>query len=423
MLRKHPEQLGQPLFSFWGELIEQGFPAMVDEVMIHGRSVTVENAYYEVRRAPYSTKASPDLRSQHTHENDGLRAQEGYYNFTLLPILDATGGVAGVLYEGVETTPNVIGERRLSTILRIDDRSSDVTTLKEIWKAVLDGLNHNVQDVPFAFLYSSTDGPPKNDSVADRFSLEGSIGLSSDHPLGRLSAQNTSLTAFIEQVLTSGDSMMVNCSDLKWRSEGSINPHQVHQLDLNSSPKDMDSASSGSNESFSLHHQPFIIPGRGFDHQVDSALILPIPRLGGSEPSGILVLGMNPQRPYDDSYQQWVRQLTESLVRIVASISIPEESRRHQSATQQMAREHARITSILTGRKREEELAATTLKRIADMAPVGMAMFGPDGRQIWVVGLAISNLKPLFVRFGVLTHCRRIKDMQTISEFQEMTLI
>lgn len=259
---------------------------MVDEVMIHGRSVTVEDAYYEVRRAPYSTRASPDSRSQHAYENDGLRAQEGYYKFTLLPILDATGGVAGVMYEGVETTPNVIGERRLSTILRIEDCSSDATTLKEIWKAVLDGLNHNVQDVPFAFLYSRTDDPPENESVADRFSLKGSIGLSSDHPLAQLGAQNTSLIVFIEHALTSGDSMMVNCSDLKWRSGGSIKPHQTQHSDLNSSSKDMEIASdantspssdlpafprlsqseSGSDESFALCHQPFIIPGRGFDH-------------------------------------------------------------------------------------------------------------------------------------------------------------
>lgn len=106
----------------------------------------------------------------------------------------------------------------------------------------------------------------------------------------------------------------------------------------------------------------------------------------------------------------------------MASISIPEESRRQQNAAQQMAREHARITSILTGKKREEEVAAATLNRIADMALVEMAMFGPDGRQIWVVGLVISNLKPLFVRFGVLTRRRRIKDMQTMSKCQEMTL-
>jgi PAS domain-containing protein len=404
VMGKHPEQLGQPTFLFWGELVEQGVRTMFDEVMIHGRPVLLENHYFALQRSSLSARGgSPVSAFSESHETHNLRSKEGYYTMNLLPIFNATGGVAGVLYEGTETTPYVIAERRLATILRIEDGSPEVTTLKDIWKIVLDGLVQNEQDIPFAFLYSGMDDPTV-ESVAQRLSLEGSIGLSMDHPLAQLDSQSTNLAAFIERACNSGKPMMVKCSDLKWQPEGTIGSCQNNQLDRGSSvsdpERDQEAESKYSSESpaslplspnrpnssedSTLRHCTITIPNRGFGSQIENALILPIPRLGGSELSGVLVLGMNPHRSYDNDYQKWIRQLTETLIRTVASISVPEELRRQQQAIQQMAREHTRITSHLTGRRREEELAGATLKRLADMAPVGMAMFTPDGKQIWV---------------------------------------
>lgn len=315
---------------------------MFDQVIIHGRSATVENQYFELRRPP-SSRASPNSRSQRPHESNDLSTKEAYYNFSLLPILDASGAVAGVNYEGAETTAHVVVERRITTLLDIENRIHETMVLQDVWKNVLDGLGKNVQDVPFAFLYSGTGD---SGSMTERLLLEGSIGLPKDHPVANLHSANTTLTPLIAKTWESGKAMMVNCADLKWQSE------------LASARHADDSAS---------EHQPFIIPGRGFETEVTSALILPIPRLAGSEPIGILILGMNPQQAYDEPYQKWIRQLTESLVRVVASVSIPDELRRQQRAIREMAAEHARIASVLIGKKREEELAATTLKRIADM--------------------------------------------------------
>jgi hypothetical protein len=404
VMGKHPDQLGQPTFLFWEELVRQGVRAMFDEVMIHGKAVTVVDQYFALERPSLSAQTSPaiSIGSQSNDTHIG-HAREGYYTFTLLPIFNANGDITGVSYEGTETTPSVVGERRLSTILSIENRSSEITSLKDVWSVVLDALDHNVQDIPFTFLYSKLDDSMAK-AVTQRLSLEGSIGMSTDHPLAQLDSQNTSLATLIEQAWNSMEPMLVKCSDLKWQSEGATEPHQNDQLDPGPDVNELESIQeakgrpsqdspaflrlsshkSDSSEDCTLRQGPFIISDRGFGSPIESALILPIPHLGSSEPVAVLVTGMNPQQSYDDDYQQWVKQLTEVLTRTVASISVPEELRLQQNAIQQMAREHARVTSYLTGRKREEELAGATLRRIADMAPVGMAMFGPDGSQIWV---------------------------------------
>jgi hypothetical protein len=403
IMGKHPDCLGQPMALFWSELLKQGMQAMFDEVLIRGRAKTVENFFFAIHRAPSSSWESPDTTFSHSHDTYDLDAKESYFTFTLLPIFDANGRVTGILDEGTETTPYVIADRRLATILRIEDHSSEVTTLKDVWKTVLDGLDQNEQDVPFAFLYSGTDDPTAK-SVAQRLSLEGSIGLPMEHPLAQLKSPNTSLTTFIEKAWNSGKPMIVKCSDLKWQREGTVSPRQNNELDLGSNTNDQESVQetkskscrtspsfhrlssqkSISSEDSALHHRPFVVPGRGFGTQVTSVLILPIPRLGSSEPIGALVLGMNPLRPYDNEYQIFQQQLTESLIRSVASISVPEEQRRQEQSTREMAREHARISSHLMGKTQEAEWTGVTLKRLAEAAPVGMAMFAPDGKQIWV---------------------------------------
>lgn len=402
VLGKHPEQLGQPVFSFWGELVEQGFEDMFDQVMIHGKSVSIENGYFKLKRAPQSSRASLDP-SHLSHESDELRAREGYYNFSLLPVFDADGGIAGVLYEGLEVTSNVVAARRLSTLIRFEESGSGSQTMRDVWKTVMDGLEQNQQDAPFAFLYSGT-GDPTAETMSQRLSLEGSIGLPVDHPIAKLHSPNASLASLIDKAWSSRKPTIVRCSDLRWQCEGTDTRRSSIELDIQSGASQAESVTlkeandrsespsilhvSADDPAFSdnlaLGHLPFVIPGRGFGDEVTSALILPIPRLGGSEPIGVLVMGLNPQQTFDEPYQEWIRQLTESLVRLVSSISVPEELRRQQRAIQEMAREHARITSHLTGKKQEAEIAGLTLRRIADMAPVGMAMFEPDGRQIWV---------------------------------------
>lgn len=52
-----------------------------------------------------------------------------------------------------------------------------------------------------------------------------------------------------------------------------------------------------------------------------------------------------------------------------------------------------------------------------------MAMFAPDGRQIWVVSLPIFEIKPFQISCCVLIRLCRIKDMQNISDCQEMKSI
>jgi PAS domain-containing protein len=101
---------------------------------------------------------------------------------------------------------------------------------------------------------------------------------------------------------------------------------------------------------------------------------------------------MNPQRPYDQEYQNFIRQLTESLIRATASITIPDDQRRYRSQAEEMALKHAKISSHLMQRTQEAEHAKSTFERLAESAPVGMCLLSPEGKAHWVNQAYLDHL-------------------------------
>lgn len=65
VMRKHPDQLGQPMFLFWNELVEQRVKAMFDEVMIHGKAILLKNHYFPLQRPPpHQLSGKPGIHFQ-----------------------------------------------------------------------------------------------------------------------------------------------------------------------------------------------------------------------------------------------------------------------------------------------------------------------------------------------------------------------
>ncbi|QDS70990.1 hypothetical protein FKW77_007621 [Venturia effusa] len=404
VMGQHPDQLGQPACVDWEDLVEQGVYRMFDQIMLHGQAVLLQNHHFSLQRPPVSARTSPASSSfAQGHEARDTHTRESYYTINLLPIFDASASVTGVLWEGNETTRQVVAARRSATLLSVEECSQEAATLKEMWRHVLDGLDQNVQDVPFALLYSRTNDPTA-ELMEQLLSLEGAIGLPLDHPVASLHESDTNLTAWIKKAWRSEEPVIVDLAELGWhsrRTDSQISsmelnmPSGTTQIDAmrlrggdNSSGSSSFSRSSGdepiSTDESLPNYKTFIIPGRGFGDEVTSALILPIARLPGLEPVGVLIIGINPQQSYDGPYQTWARQLTESLARGVTSISVSDELRENRRTIREMTEEHARASLHLTQGKEHAEKAESLLRRMAESAPVGLAMFKPDGTPTWV---------------------------------------
>ena len=79
--------------------------------------------------------------------------EECYFNVTFSPIRDEGGNVGGVLGIMTESTTQVLGERRLRTLLELAERAIEVKDVAEACRSAVEALRTNDGDVPFALMY------------------------------------------------------------------------------------------------------------------------------------------------------------------------------------------------------------------------------------------------------------------------------
>lgn len=104
------------------------------------------------------------------------------------------------------------------------------------------------------------------------------------------------------------------------------------------------------------------VNGRDLEGVCHSAIIYPLRRLDGPGASGLLLIGLNPQRNFDNAYRRFLRHTIDQFVRAAAVILVPAERERWKQA-HDIAK--------------KQELAFT---RLAQFAPAGLALFEPTGR-------------------------------------------
>jgi PAS domain-containing protein len=409
----HPDSLGQPAKMFWAESIAAGLGAMITLATNSGQATRVEDF-----PVPLSVPRSLALRLESTgricmphSEPVQMSVEESYFTFTMVPIFDENGEVVAVLDEFTETTRPVIANRRVKTVLRLEDNVAKAHSMNCIWKMVLEALDPNIEDVPFALLYSvnyDTTLP-----VHIRLHLEGTVGVSTENSISDLTSNESFFRPWMERAWASGKPVIASFKDIKrqpdwgkakrrYGSDSELSPATKHStIDesgaerlrhrRNSSPLPTLVGSRPKEAVDNIDYQ-FIVPGRGHDTAINSALIVPIPRLNGPDPIGVLVMAMNPLRPYDNDYRNFIRHFTETMVRAVATIAIPEEQRRQHRAAEEMSLRHAKVSAHLLQRTWSAERTEARFRYLAEMAPVGMCLFEPDGKAMWANKVYMNQL-------------------------------
>ncbi|KAL5474327.1 hypothetical protein PMIN07_000109 [Paraphaeosphaeria minitans] len=258
--------------------------------------------------------------------------------------------VLGFYNAPFETTYQTVSHRRMQTLRQISEKLVEIRSTKHFWQCVLDGLRDSPWEVPFALLYSVTDSDDadtvshSSDSTISMKSclLEGAIGIPEGHAasppkLDLKRSKEGFIPAFCEAMRTREPTIL-------HRRNGSL----------------PDELTAG-------------IEWRGYGEPCRSAIIIPVRPTNSENILAFLLLGVNPRRAYDEEYRAFVHMLNRQLANSLASfVLFEEEVRRNRNAAEVASLQREQLSQQL-------EVQASRMRRMTELSPLGMYLFGCDG--------------------------------------------
>ncbi|UDY37541.1 SpoIIE family protein phosphatase [Dermatobacter hominis] len=221
-------------------------------------------------------------------ERSGFR-EETYHTFSYSPLVD-DADVVGVLCVVSEETERVIGTRRLGTLRRLASDIAGATGAEQA-AAVLDVvLAENRADLPFALTYLYG---PEDPTVAELLSAGGHEPDGAFAP-GRLN------------------------EDGLWPIGRAASGLVV---------VDVDDVAGGME-----------LPTGDWDVPPRQVALAPISEPGSDRPAGVLVAGLNPLRPFDGPYRDWVQLVAGQIAAAVSNLRAFEAERRRAEALAELDR-------------------------------------------------------------------------------------
>ena len=82
--------------------------------------------------------------------------EETYFSWKFVPIIGPEGWVVGSHATVIETTREVISDRRLCTVRSLSRQLFKAGTIQELWKRFFAGIQDADEDIPLALLFSCT---------------------------------------------------------------------------------------------------------------------------------------------------------------------------------------------------------------------------------------------------------------------------
>jgi signal transduction histidine kinase/DNA-binding response OmpR family regulator len=326
---KHPGLLGKPAAEAWPDGSRR-----LEETM---RSVATKQ------------RASMEDESRFFVPKYDGAPQEIYLKWSVIPILQ-NGECLGFMHPVLETTSMRLWERRMKMLIDLGDVLVTARDIKSYWRKTIEELTacEPTYDIPLAILYSVEDDsegiletvPKYNTNKICR--LEGALGVPSGHPIMpdvlRLKDTNNGLAAKFREALRTPHPVLIQTRD------GSLPERLLGG-----------------------------IRWRGFGDPCRAAVICPIRPTKEENVMGLLLLGLNPRRPYDNDYRQYISLLSQKLTTSLAStVLLEEETRRGRNAADQAAYDQAMLKEKLAFQTREATESEQRFKAVAEFIPVGM---------------------------------------------------
>jgi PAS domain S-box-containing protein len=215
--------------------------------------------------------------------------EETYFTFSYSPCFNDQGDVGGVFCTCTEDTARVLGERRLKSLGALSATVLDSRNAQDACERAAAALAGNPYDLPFALLYLQ-DSPQSA-------RLAASAGIAAP------------ALAVPQIALTQADAPWPLATVAATREGRLVSGLEVHALVAGPWPE-----------------------------PVQQALVLPLPAPTPGALTGYLVAALNPRRPLDEEYRDWLSLVAQQVANAVADARGFEEEQQRSRALAELDR-------------------------------------------------------------------------------------
>ncbi|KAF4968578.1 hypothetical protein FSARC_4051 [Fusarium sarcochroum] len=330
---RHPGRLGRPATEAWAHL-----QTRLDDMMA----------------SPLKNYSNVEDESKFFIPQADGSFEETYVKSSMVPIV-YDKKCLGIQHSLLEMTSRRLWERRMKMLIDLGEALVSTKDAKSYWSRTIEELERwsPTYDVPLAFIYSVEDDD--TDSTSPKYDcsktcrLEGSLGVPEGHAIApnvlNLKDTDKGMASILRKSLDERQPMLLQTKN------GTLPKELLHGL-----------------------------AWRGFGDPCQAAVILPIRPTKEENVMGILFLGLNPRRPYDNDYRQFISLLSQKLTSSLAStVLLEEEARRRRNITEQAAYDNAMLKQRLEYQTEQAERSIQTFTAVADFIPVGMCFVDVEG--------------------------------------------
>ena len=218
--------------------------------------------------------------------------EETYYTFSYSPIPAADGNAGGIICFNTDDTARVIGERQLELLSELGVRTADARTWAETGESIERALRTNTRDIAFALLYMA------------------------DDDLGGLA-------------LTASSQIPAGCDFAPDHIARDTTLWPVGSVLATREPVVLDGL---------VERLGAACPVGFEDYPVTRAVLLPVLAAGGQGRDGVLIVGLNPLRLFDDAYQGFLNLAVGQIAAAFVSAEAYEMERRRAEALAELDR-------------------------------------------------------------------------------------
>ena len=219
-------------------------------------------------------------------ERNGYR-EETYYTFSYSPIPNDDGGAGGVICANTDDTRRVIGERQLGLLRELGASTANTHSWRDACAGARRALESNPRDLPFALIYvSPTAGGP--------LELAELCGLDRSHPAAAKAQA--------------------------WPLHLALDTREIVLVD------DLNQLLGAA------------APTGAWDAPPSRAALIPLAVSTRAGRGGVLVVGLNPFRLFDEDYRNFLNLVGGQIAAGIASAQAYEEERRRAEALAELDR-------------------------------------------------------------------------------------
>jgi signal transduction histidine kinase/PleD family two-component response regulator len=293
----------QPMFVWWGaeliNLYNDAYKAIVGGKHPAALGQPASIVWKEIWTQVSPRAHSAMQRNEGTYDEALLLImerngypEETYYTFSYSPVPNDQGGAGGIICANTDDTQRIIGERQLALLGELASGMADARDGEDACERAAVSLGTNPADLPFALLYLA-------DHERSAVELKGAVGMPRGHP------------AAPPRIELGGDE--------PWPISEALRS-QAQQLVID------------------VKLRFGALPAGAWPSAPGRVVVAPIVGSGETGRAGVLVVGLNPFRLYDDGYRKFIGLAAGQIAGSIANAEAYDQERKRAEALAEIDR-------------------------------------------------------------------------------------